>query len=230
MKHLAGFLLVLLSATSLFNVAHAQTPVIVCHVELSDSFTHRGGKVVRVGNTLVFVDDADVRASFAIDHANIKNHHEQAGVFSIYTGRPVMYRARDRMHFEFRWGAGNCESIAQWLRSRGRNREAARGVNRAAAVRKYPVIHRRRWATDFSGVLTISEKKIEFECPANDCRPIRWGLRDIRDIRQQSPFELLIFPYNDDKYTFEFQSQPLERAVFNALVSRVIMARQPASN
>lgn len=231
MKHLVVLSLVVISVTALFGPVNAQTSVDVCKIELSDSFSVITGKVARVGNTLVFVDD-DLGRSFSVDRSNIKSLSMQEKIYSIYTKNPVNYRGRDRLHFDFTLdpASGNCDAIGRWLRqginASGNARPPGSGPKPKPQppIRKYPVVHTRDLARDFSGTLIVSEKTIEFECPQDSGRSRRWALKDIRKVEQRTPYLLMVFPCTTDKYTFEFPAKGMEISVFKALRNRISRA------
>jgi len=229
MKHLAVLLSALFLVTLLFSPVKAQSSVDACEIELSEPFSVVKGKVVRVGNTLVFVDD-DLGRSVTVDRSNIKRFSPQKDVSSIDLYRPVIYRERDRLHFEFRvvTPSANCEAIRQWLRNGtstpggGGRRTPPRKPQ--APVTKYPVVHIRDMARDFSGTLIVSEKTIEFECSQDSGRSRRWALKDVRKVEQRTPYLLMVFPCATDKYTFEFPAKGMDPTVFRPLRNRISQA------
>ncbi|MGH9847543.1 MAG: hypothetical protein ACREEM_53310, partial [Blastocatellia bacterium] len=194
MKQFVVFLPALFFVTLLFSPAKAQTSVDACNIELSEPFSAVTGKVVRVGNTLTFVDD-DLGRSVSVDKSNIKSLSFQKDVSSIYLHRPVVYRERDRLHFEFRvvTPSANCEAIKRWLlggnntSTPGNGRVPGRQPPPPVKPKTYQVVHKRFMDWDIPGTLSISCKMVEFDCPTDARRFRRWDLRDIKQVQQNGP-------------------------------------------
>ncbi len=229
MKHLVVLLPALFSVVLLFSPVMAQSSVDACKIELSDSFSWVTGKVVRVGNTLTFVDD-DLGRSVTVDKSNIKSRNFQKDVSSIYLHRPVFYRERNRLHFEFRVvppPSPNCQAIRLWLENGTSAPASGRtpGPRPASSrVKTYQVFHKRFLDRDIPGTLSISNQIIEFNSPTDSRRYRRWELRDIRQVHQNGEYDLVIVPFRGPKYTFEFQGRPMPIADFRALRDGVAKA------
>jgi hypothetical protein len=115
MKYLTSLLFVLLATASGFTSAAAQTPVSACQVELLAAHERSRGKLARVGNALVFIDEPRMGHSFSINRSNIASAHEYQGVFSVYTRDWVRYHNVLEKHFTFTFFNNHCYAIAQWL-------------------------------------------------------------------------------------------------------------------
>lgn len=129
MKHLVRYgLSVCVCALVLAVAAAAQTPIKVYRTELSVPFGVAKGRVVMAGDMLIFVDEDDSNASFAIDKLNIKNWNEAEGVVTVNTVKAVRDRSGERNLFPFRFADGNSAGVAAWLR------EAPQGMMAGAAM------------------------------------------------------------------------------------------------
>ena len=221
MKHLAMLTLLLLSIALRFDLANAQTPVNVCRSELFVTANRAQGKLVRVGETLVFIDDY-MDASFSIDKNNINGWSQQEGVFSIYTRRLVRFRSIQERHFAFRLISGNCDSIASWLR----RIPLTQGTSRLPVRPKtYWARLKRRMGRDIDGKLEILEKTIAFKPNRGAEYLHRWDLRDIEIIERKAPYVLEITPSESDKYRFELQDKGISSEEVNAIRDRISKQR-----
>ncbi|HEX4945357.1 MAG TPA: hypothetical protein VFZ34_01675, partial [Blastocatellia bacterium] len=96
--------------------ASAQTPVKVQKAELSIPFGVVKGRLIAVGQTLVFVDEETPDASFAIEKASIRNLTEQDGVITIDTSSPIKDRSGERTRLALRLIEGNGAMLAAWYK------------------------------------------------------------------------------------------------------------------
>ena len=96
--------------------ALAQAPVKVQRAELSIPFGVVKGKLVAVGDTLVFVDEETQDASFSILKSTILNFSEQDGVITIDTNRPIKDRSGERTKLAFRLSEGTGAALAAWFK------------------------------------------------------------------------------------------------------------------
>jgi hypothetical protein len=214
--------LILFSGGSFSDTAHAQNPVDVCHAEVYDSFRISRGNIVKVGNTLVFIDEGNLRTSFSVDRRNIRSLNRQAGMYSVMMPASINdYPAAPR-RFDFQLIYGNCDQIAQWLRN------ATSSPRGSSSFKKtYWVAHKRSFATDLTGKLSVSNKMIDFDCFRDGSLSRRWKLKDIKTIQENGPDEIVVVPFIGDRYTFEFQDKGMSHAEFKALKASII--RSPSA-
>jgi hypothetical protein len=219
----------LFSVAASFDSANAQTPVKVCQGDLYFLGGRVRVKTVLVRDTLVFVDDDNPNESFSIDRTNILRSNYQSPVFTIHTRRPVTYRSRESMQFDFQpFGgnnvgllSGNCVSMAAWLRNPPRIRITPRAPQRRTFWAKL----RRSLSRDIEGKLEILERTIAFTPDREAERQYRWDLREINHIKRKAPFVLEITTSNDDTYTFELQNRAISPDEVHAIRDRIAKLR-----
>src|SRR5262245_21823894 len=211
MKCLAALFPLLFSVAAAFASANAQTPVKVCQGDLYFLGGRVRVKTVLVRDTLVFVDDDNPNESFSIDRTNILRSNDQPPIFTIHTRRPVTYRSRESMQFDFQPSgrnnagllSGNCASMAAWLS----NPPRIRITPRAPRPRTFLAKLRRSLWRDVEGKLEVLERTIAFTPNREAERQYRWDLREINHIKRKAPFVLEITTSNDDTYTFELPNR-----------------------
>jgi len=229
MKRLAVLFPVLFSVAASFDSAYAQTPVKVCQGDLYFLGSRVRVKTVLVRDTLVFVDEDNPDESFSIDRTNVLRLNDQSRIFTIHTRRPVRYRSRESMQFDFQLSGGNlvnlppgnCDSTAAWLRNASRSRI----TTRAPQPRAFWAKLRRGLSRDIEGKLEILEKTIAFK-PNREAEYLyRWDLREINHIKRKAPYVLEITTSNDDKYTFELQNRAISPDEVYAIRNRIAKLR-----
>jgi hypothetical protein len=235
MKCLAALFPLLFSVAAFFASANAQTPVKVCQGDLYFLGGRVRVKTVLVRDTLVFVDDDNPSESFSIDRTNIlrmndqSRLNDQSRIFTIHTRRPVTYRSRESMQFDFQPSggnnvgllSGNCVSMAAWLRNPPRIRITHRAPQRRTFLAKL----RRSLSRDIEGKLEILERTIAFTPDREAERQYRWDLREINHIKRKAPFVLEITTSNDDTYTFELQNRAISPDEVYAIRDRIAKLR-----
>jgi hypothetical protein len=229
MKCLAALFPLLFSVAASFDSANAQTPVKVCQGDLYFLGSRVRVKTVLVRDTLVIVDEDSPNESFSIDRTNILRLNDQSRILTIHTRRPVRYRSRESMQFDFQLSGGNqvnllpgnCDSMAAWLRNASRSRI----TTRAPQPRTFWAKLRRGLSRDIEGKLEILEKTIAFK-PNREAEYLyRWNLREINHIKRKAPYVLEITTSNDDTYTFELQNRAISPGEVYAIRDRIAKLR-----
>ncbi len=224
----------------------AQAPVKVQRAELSIPFGVVKGRIIAVGDTLVFVDEETPDASFSILKSTIQNFSESDGVITIDTNRPIKDRSGERSKLAFRLSEGNGAGLAAWFKdpasmvtttvksssdassaktvtstvsqSSGMSSDNATSKVYQARQKRFPV-----GSTD--GKFVISENEIAFESLNDIKRSQRWSYQDIKEIKQESTYLIEIVPFRGDKYKLELQGEGISSAQFKALTDRIASAR-----
>ncbi len=221
--------------------AQAQTPVKVQKAELSIPFGVVKGRIVAVGDTMVFVDEENTDASFAIDKANIKGWNEQDGVITIDTNRAVKDRSGERSRLAFRLSESNGAALAAWAKNAALPASTASSSNEAIVTKTtaaasttttdtggtkvYQAQQKRFPIGSTDGKLIISETEIAFESLDDIKRSQRWSYQDIKEIKQTSTYLLEVIPFRGDKYKLELQGEGMSSSQFKALTDRIAAAR-----
>ena len=234
-------LLFILFALTLMLGVQAQTPVKVQKAELSIPFGVVKGKLIAAGDVMVFLDEDNPDASFAIEKASIKGWNEQDGVVTIDTSKPIKDRSGERSRLAFRLVEGNGMQLATWYKtSASTNTVAAaptseskpQGVTAPApgsadlsGTKVYQATQRRFPFGSTDGKLVISEAEIAFESLNDIKRSQRWSYRDIKEMKQTSTYIIEITPFRGDSYKLELQGEGLSSAQFKILTDRVASAR-----
>ena len=225
----------------------AQAPVKVQRAELSIPFGVVKGRIIAVGDTLVFVDEETPDASFSILKSTILNFSELDGVITIDTNRPIKDRSGERTKLAFRLSEGTGAGLAAWfkdsasmamtataksasdtseMKTTSTTTTTTSGMSSDPSVAKVYQARQKRFpvgSTD--GKLVISDKEIAFESLNDIKRSQRWSYQDIKEIKQESTYLIEIVPFRGDKYKLELQGEGISSAQFKALTDRIASAR-----
>jgi len=209
--------------------ANAQTRVNVCQADLYFLSNRVKVKVVLVRDTLVVVDEDDPSASFSIDKTNILRLNDQSRVLTIHTRRPVWYRSKESMQFDFElyggnyvnFAPGNCESMAAWLRNASRIQR----IPRAPQPKIFWAKLKRGFGRDIEGRLEILDRAIAFKANKDAGYLYRWDLREINNFERKAPYALEFTTSNDDKFKFELQNRAISPDEVNAIRDRITKLR-----
>ena len=209
--------------------AKAQTPVNVCQADLYFLSSRVRVKVVLVRDTLVVVDEDDPNASFSIDKTNILRLNDQSRIFTIHTRRPIWYRSRESMQFDFElygrnyvnFAPGNCGSMAAWLRNASRTQRTTRPPQPKIFWAKL----KRGFGRDIDGRLEILERVIAFKANQEAGYLYRWDLREINNFERKAPYSLEFTTSHDDKFKFELQHRAISPDEVNAIRDRIARLR-----
>lgn len=221
--------------------AYAQTPVKVQKAELSISFGVVKGKLIAAGETMIFLDEENPDASFAIEKASIKNWNEQDGVITIDTNKPIKDRSGERNRLAFRLVEGNGMQLAAWYKTPASTATVAAGSDTKplgvtapapasgsadlSGTKVYQATQKRFPFGSTDGKLVISETEIAFESLNDIKRSQRWSYRDIKEMKQTSTYIIEVTPFRGDSYKLELQGEGLSTAQFKILTDRVAAAR-----
>jgi hypothetical protein len=215
-------------------MALAQAPVKVQRAELSINFGVAKGRLVAAGDLLIFLDEENPDASFALEKANIKSWNEQEGVITLDTGKAVKDRSGERTRFAFRLVDGNSAALAAWYKEAPLTRASdvaardAAGAETALEKAGQKIYQARKKNFPFGtsdGKLVITERMILFEAANDRARSRQWDLKDIKNIKQTGPYVLEIESFTGDEYKLELLGDGMTPAEFKALSDRVVAAR-----
>lgn len=193
--------------------------------ELAIPFGVAPGTVVLLEDYLVFVDQENPAASFAISRADIKEIRTEGDAVIVETARPIRDRTGNRSRVSFRFsGETGSGLLAAWHGGRGAAPAPAAAALSPEQGLTLSAAHNHRIGS-CSGRLLIREDRIIYESVDNVGHSREWPLSDVRRIEQKNPYELKVEPFRGGGYTFHLQGGGLESAEFQSLVDRIARAR-----
>jgi len=232
---LALFLVFAAAAVPLF----AQLPVQTQKAELAIPFGVVPGRLVTVGEYLVFIDEEKPEASFALTRAGMRNLSYAAEVVTVETLKPVRDRSGEKTVFSFRLASPQeAPPFAEWFKTTAGTVTAASPQTGKEAEKKeaarpeipegaktYQARHTHFPRGGCSGRLIIEPNRVVFESVGEIDHSRQWDLRDIKELRRDSPYSIRIVPFAGNEYNLQLQGQGMDSNEFKALVDRITAAR-----
>lgn len=214
------------------GVLPAQTAIQVQEARLAIPFGAASGKVVRVGDFLVFIDDERPEWSFAISRGEVENVATEGDTLTVKTMKPLRDRTGERTSFAFQLigGADMATGLAQWARmtATAAPADTVRPVsNGAAATLNYQARHKHGlpFRGSCQGRLIVSEDRISYESVDQIEHSRQWELRDIKEFKLDNPYEIHIDLFVGDDYDFELAGKGINSTEYKTIVDRITQAR-----
>lgn len=222
MKCMLTVAMLLLGSHSLW----AQPSVQAQKAELAIPFGVAAGTIVLVDDYLVFVDEENLGASFALARGDVKEIRTEGEAVVVETVRPIRDRTGSRSRVSFRLsGETGSGLLGAWHGRRGfAGAPAAAAEGGQGEGLTLSAAHNHRIGS-CSGRLLIREDRIIYESVDNVGHSREWKLSDVKKIEQKNPYEMKVEPFRGGGYTFQLQGGGLESADFRDLVDRVARAR-----
>jgi hypothetical protein len=216
--------------------------VTVFPAQLSGTSGMTSGKLVVVGDRMVFVDDERPQMSFAVGKADVRKLTFEQGALAVDLGRPFTDRWGSRNNLVLRTAEPqHVETIVAWA-----------GVPLVGTITVQPrtdeVSDVRRTAVAFNdrylgqtlafdarhdhasgnceGKLIVRDTGLAFESVGEADHSKSWSYGQIEELeRNRSENKIIIDPYNsDDDYTLKFSGE-MDEAVFQVLKDRIVANR-----
>lgn len=210
--------------TALFSIPlWAQPALQIQKAELSLPFGSVHGKLLTVGEYLVFIDDEQPDASFSVARRDVKKMALQDGVLTLELGAPVRDRSGSRSQLSLRMATASALDL--WYQAKGAPAGAETPPTAAGAQLSYEASHNHRFRGECTGKLMITEDRVIYESVGNAGHSRQWRISDIKEMKQKNPYEIELEPFVGDQYTLKLVGQGMDSADFQKLSDRVIKAR-----
>ena len=198
----------------------------MCQAEVSVPFGTLSGKLVAVGDFLVFVDDEKPDASFAVTRNDVKSVTAEGRVVNLQTAQPVQSRSGQTSTLTFRLREDDAGFLSQWHRAPTSGTPTRAQSERATATEpmSFEAKHEHRIGS-CRGRLIVTDKGLGYESidQIDDSR--QWEFKDIKELRRDNPYQIKIEPFNGNEYKLELQGHGMDNAQLKFLVDRITAAR-----
>jgi len=225
-------LMVVVLSLAFAGVVGAQNNLHVAAGDLSIPFGSVPGKVITVGDYLIFVDQEHPESSFALSRTEVRELTIDNRVAAIQTAKPIRDRSGDRTQFNIRLeGDSEARALTNWFGTSGarRTEPEATTSDAASTVRKgdaiYEARHDHRLRGNCKGRLIVTDKGLSYESIDNLSDSRQWGYTDIKELTLSNPYEIRIVPFDGNDYKLNLQGTGMDTATFKNLVDRVTAAR-----
>lgn len=219
----AGALIFIATVMPMFG----QLPVQTQKAEMSVPFGVVSGRLVTVGEYLVFVDEEKPDSSLAVVRSGLRDLTTSGDILTIETLQPVRDRSGERSKLVFRLSnPSTAPGLAAWFKEAPQtvSESAQPGKETSAATLTYQVKHDHLIGS-CNGRLIIEPNRILFESITNLDHSRQWGLKDIKELRRTNPYGIKIEPFTGDTMNLQILGRGMDSTEYGALVDRITAAR-----
>lgn len=204
-------------------------------VEHSVPFGTISGKLLLLGNYLVFVDEQQPNSSYVVAKGTIETLKVEGPDVTVQAREPVRNRSGEVTRLSFRVAPGTDPAVVSVWYGSGAGATAA-GPTAAGApsagnatmpapgTLTYEVRHTHTLG-DCRGRLIVAPNLLSFESVSNVSHSRRWEFKAIKETELSNPYELEIKPFTGDTYKLRFDGSGMDPAAYKNLVDRITAAR-----
>ncbi len=221
----------LLTCLALSLCAQAPTPNKALVVEHAVPFGTATGKLLLLGNSLVFYDDQQPESSFVIARSAVQSLTAEGPTITVQTRETVRNRSGEVRQLSFRVPAGvETAPVTSWYASTTATADLSTAAPKATLAKtakeaaSYQVVHDKRLGST-EGRLLVGDDMVSYESISDVKASRRWEYRSIKEIRLPNPYQLEVRPFEGDTYKFKLEGSGMDPAAFKQLVDRVTSAR-----
>jgi hypothetical protein len=221
------------SALTLFTLSALSTsaqPVSapnVLAVEHSVPFGTVTGKLLLLGNYMVFVDEQQMGSSFVVAKTAIENLSADGLVINLQTRESVRNRSGEVRRLNFRVAAGTDPAmVTTWYGSGSPSQPLSSSASPAPSADgpTYQARHNHRIGS-CRGRLIVAANQLMFESVENVSHSRRWEYKSIKEMKNSNPYELEVKPFTGGDYEFVLDGNGIDPAGYKTLVDKVTAAR-----
>jgi hypothetical protein len=198
----------------------------VVAVDHSVPFGTVPGKLLLLGNYLVFVDEQQPSASFVVAKSAIESLNADGPDITVQTNEAIRNRSGEVRRLSFRVVSGAEPAVVTSWYGGGMaspSSAAPAGVP-ASGTTTYQGRHNHRFG-ECRGRLIIGPDQLSYESVSSVSHSRRWEYQAIKETKLSNPYELEIKPFIGDTYKFHFDGAGMDPAAYRDLVDRVTSAR-----
>lgn len=202
-------------------------------VERAIPFGTATGKLLLLGNHLVYVDDQKVDASFAVTRSELSNVTSDGGSITVQFREPIQDSSGSSTRAIFRAIVPtDAAAVATWFGSGSPAAPSASSASGSATpasaassqTESFEARHD-HFRGSCKGRLIISPTQISYESVDDVGHSRRWEYSSIQEIKQKNPYEIEIKPFTGGTYKLNLDGSGMLPATFKTLVDRVTAAR-----
>lgn len=206
-------------------VAQSVASTNVINVEHSVPFGTVTGKLLLLGNNLVFLDEQQMGSSFVVPKSIIDNLSAEGQIVTVQSREPIRGRSGDATRLSFRVLAGSDPaSVTSWYGSgMPASRSSSSGAPEASGP-SYQARHDHRVGS-CRGRLIVTPNQLVYESVENVGHSRRWEYGSIKELKNSNPYKLEVKPSAGGDYEFVLEGTGMDPAGYKNLVDRVTAAR-----
>lgn len=194
-------------------------------VEHSVPFGTVPGKLLLLGNYLVFLDEQRPDASFVVAKNVIESLNAEGPAVTVQTTEAIRNRSGEVRRLSFRAAPGaDVAVISQWYGAGVTPASLAAPASPPGVTDTYEARHDHRFG-ECRGRLIVGLDRLSFESVSSVSHSRRWEYSAIKETKLPNPYELEITPFTGDSYRLRFGGAGMDPASYRELVDRVTKAR-----
>ena len=199
-------------------------------VEHSVPFGTVSGKLLLLGNYLVFVDEQQPNSSFVVAKGTIETLKVEGPDVTVQAREAVRNRSGEVTRLSFRVAPGTDPAVVSGWYGSGVGATAAGAPSAGNATMPAPgtttfEVRHSHTIGDCRGRLIVAANQLSFESVSNVSHSRRWEYQAIKETELSNPYELEIKPFAGDTYKLRFDGSGMDPAAYKNLVDRVTAAR-----
>jgi len=197
----------------------------VIAVEHSVPFGTVPGKLLLLGNYLVFVDEQQMGSSFVVAKSGMESLSAEGPVITVQSREPVRGRSGDSTRLSFRVLTGSDPaSVTSWYGTGAPPTRFTGGVAPEPTGATYQARHDHRVGA-CRGRLIVTPNQLVYESVENVGHSRRWEYGSIKELKNPNPYKLEVKPSAGGDYDFVLEGTGMDPAGYKNLVDRVTAAR-----
>lgn len=184
------------------------------------------GKLLLLGNYLVFLDEQQPAASFVVAKSAIESLNAEGAAITIQTNQAIRNRSGEVRRLSFRVVlGGEAPVVTQWYgNGLALTSSSLSTAAPAADTATYEARHDHRFG-ECRGRLIVGSDRLSYESVSSFSHSRRWEYQAIKETKLLNPYELEIKPFSGDTYRLLFDGAGMDPAAYQELVDRVTDAR-----
>jgi hypothetical protein len=209
-------------AAFVFFVANvfAADQLTVHKVQLTGPSGSINGKVVGVGDYLIFIDDEQPNKSFLIPRGEIRTARNGEGTVVVEMSRPVTDRFGTRSNLEMRI----VDPATGAVLSKMLGVPVERG--RTETVYSLDVRHDHKGSGGCDGKLIADDSKLRFESVTEASHSRTWNYNELQQFQSERDHALLhVRPVSGEAYDFNVRNGATAGAMYKLVSDKIVAAR-----
>ena len=177
------------------------------------------GKVIGIGDYLIFVDDDRPEKSFSIPRGEIRSARTDSGTLVVEMSRPVSDRFGTRSNLELRMIDPNSTTVlTKWI---GLPEERARTVT----TYEVNVRHDHQGQGHCEGKLIADDMRLRFVSANEPAHSQMWNYTNLSKFENENQFALLkVTPVSGRTETFHVANGPTAQTMYTLVTGKIVAA------
>lgn len=204
-----------------------QVPLEITEAELAIPFGSIDGRLILVGDYLIFLDYDEQRNSFAVTKNQIQEAQVLEQTVVILLLRPVFVQSEAKAQLTLRLDSSDrAKTLTEWARMPSSVPSlVSQSDVQQEVVTTYQVEHSHRPFGSCSGLLILTNTTVAYESIDNISHSRQWELRDIKELERGNPYQLEIKPFAGNDYQFQLLGKGMDSREYKDFVERITKAR-----